>query len=239
MINGVDRCPQIGIVAIFADIRGRDMRLIFSRRVDAIVTTGTIGNNIDVIKIGRSPCHRGVTVIALTAGSDVSRIFPCGYGAVVTGITRAQHLRVVDRVGRCPNCIVVAVFTNVSGLDVRGVLAGYAVAIVTSNTSRHDTRVVEIGWQPCHGRMAIVAINTSRDMRRVLADSDGAVVAGTTGTQNLGVVDRIGGCPQRIVVAILTDIGGLNMRRILARGTNTIVTGGAATDDTGVIEVGR
>ena len=55
-----------------------------------------------------------MAVVAVVTARYVSWVFTfCGI-AVVTGDTRAKHLRVVDHVGRGPDHVVVAVLTNVS-----------------------------------------------------------------------------------------------------------------------------
>ena len=87
--------------------------------------------------------------------------------------------------------------------------------------------------------MAVITVIASRDMSRVFPRGNRAVMAGTTGTQHLGVIDYVGRCPDDIIVAIFTNIGGLDVRWIFARGTVAVVTRGAAADDTGVIEIRR
>ena len=85
-----------------------------------------------------------MAVITLAARSDVGRVLTRGNRAVVAGITRAQHLGVIDRVGRCPQRIVVAIFTNIGGLDVRRILAGCTVAVVAGDTASNNIDVIEV-----------------------------------------------------------------------------------------------
>ena len=53
--------------------------------------------------------------------------------------------------------------------------------------------------------MAVIAIVAACDVRRVLAGCGGAVMAGVTGPQYLGVIDSDHGGPQIRGMAILAD----------------------------------
>ena len=87
--------------------------------------------------------------------------------------------------------------------------------------------------------MAVITGIASGDVRCVLARGGDAIVAGTTGTDDLGVINRVRWNPKRIVVAVLTNIGGLNVGRALASGCRAVVTATAVTRDAGVVESGR
>lgn len=50
MVNGIDRHPNIGVVAVLAYIGRLYMSRAFARRIGAVVTTDAIVNDIDVIK---------------------------------------------------------------------------------------------------------------------------------------------------------------------------------------------
>lgn len=75
---------------------------------------GAIVRDIDVIKICRRPCNRRMTVVAIVAARNVSRVFARRIDAVVAGRARPQYLRVVDDIRRFPDNIIVAVLANVS-----------------------------------------------------------------------------------------------------------------------------
>lgn len=51
------------------------------------------------------------------------------------------------------------------------------------------------------------------------------------------MIDHVSRCPDRCVVAILADIGGLYVRRSFACCCCSVVTTGAITHNTGVIEI--
>lgn len=50
VVNGIDRLPHIGVVAVLAYVGCLHMRRTFARRVGTVVTTDAIVNDIDVIK---------------------------------------------------------------------------------------------------------------------------------------------------------------------------------------------
>ena len=72
--------------------------------------------------------------------------------------------------------------------------------------------------------MAIVACITTCDVRRMLTDGDGAVVTRHTSPDDLCMVDSIGRCPHRVIVAVLAYVGGIDMRLVFARRISTVVT---------------
>lgn len=53
MINRVGRCEDDVVMAVLADIGGKDMRRVLANRVAAVVTAETVADNIDVVEISR------------------------------------------------------------------------------------------------------------------------------------------------------------------------------------------
>ena len=74
-----------------------------------------------------------MTVVTIVAAGDVVCVFADRNDAIVTGAAAAQHLCVVDCEGGCENIRVVAVLTDVSGLNVVRAFAGFLDAIVATN----------------------------------------------------------------------------------------------------------
>ncbi len=85
--------------------------------------------------------------------------------------------------------------------------------------------------------MAVVAIITAGDMRRVLACCNNAVVAGAAGSNNLGVVHRVSWNPDIGVVAVLANFRCQNVRRVLARRFDAIVAACTIAGDAYVIKI--
>ena len=77
-----------------------------------------------------------------------------------------------------------------------------AAGAVTGNA-----RVIERRRDPGRRRVAVVTVVATRNVRRCLTSGDRAIVARPAGTDHIGVIDRIRRCPDRIVMAILTDVG--------------------------------
>ena len=61
-------------------------------------------------------------------------------------------------------------------------------------------------------------------------------MAGSAGTDHIGVIDRIGWCPDRAVVTVFANVGRVDVRNTLAGRTDAIVATGAVTRDARVIE---
>ena len=70
-----------------------------------------------------------------------------------------------------------AIFTDVGGQYVSLVLAGCINAVMTARTIIDDTCVIKIRRSPRNRSMTIVAVVAARDMCRVFADRDRAVMA--------------------------------------------------------------
>jgi hypothetical protein len=102
-----------------------------------------------------------------------------------------------------------------------------------------DVGVIEVGRDPSTGRVAVVAVIATDKVGRVLARGGGAVMAGETGANDLGVIDQVGRYKGHVVVAVLADIGRIDMGRMLARRIGAVMAADAVVGDVGVIEVGR
>lgn len=86
--------------------------------------------------------------------------------------------------------------------------------------------------------MAVIAGVAARDVRRGFARRSDAVMAGSTRTDYLHVVDGVDRRKHARIVAILANVSGLNVRRAFAYGVCTVVTGAAIVGNIRVIEVG-
>ncbi len=86
--------------------------------------------------------------------------------------------------------------------------------------------------------MAVIAGIAARNMRRMLACRNYAIVTAITGSDNLSVVNSEDWRKDVGVVAILTNIAGENMRRALANGIDVVMAVNTLTSDVQVVEVG-
>lgn len=87
--------------------------------------------------------------------------------------------------------------------------------------------------------MTVVTVIAAGDVSRMLSGRRQPVVTGAAPAQHLGVINGDHWHPDRIVVAVLADIGGEDVGRILAGSLAAVVAGYAIVGDTGVIEIGR
>ena len=127
-------------------------------------------------------------------------------GAIVARPAGTDHIRVIDRIGRRPDRIVMAILTNVGCVDMSQTLAGGRYAIVATGTVTRDARVIERRRDPAHRCMAVVAGIGAAYMRQRFTGRDRAIVARPAGADHIGMIDRVRRRPDRIVVAILTNV---------------------------------
>ena len=86
-----------------------------------------------------------MTVIAIGATGNVCRVLAGRNCAVMAGAAGTEYLCMIYRVNRHPDIRVMAVFTNISRLNVRQVLAGGFDAVVATDAIANDASMIEIG----------------------------------------------------------------------------------------------
>ena len=59
--------------------------------------------------------------------------------------------------------------------------------------------------------MAIITVITAADVGWMLARGGDAIVAGATGADDLGVIDRVRWNPQCVAMAVFADVGRQDM----------------------------
>ena len=131
-----------------------------------------------------------------------------------------------------------AILADVRCLDVRRSLTDGICAVVATNTVIHDVDVVEVGGQPRDCRVAVIAVIAARDMRRVFAGRNCAVMTGAAGTNDLGVVDEVRRYPDVRGMAVFAHIGRLDVRQVLARSVGAVVATDAIANDACMIKIG-
>lgn len=143
-------------MAILANIRCLYVCQVFACRLDAIMATGAIPANVHVIKVRRSPGITRMAVVTGVAAGKVGGMLAGGDDAIVTGIAGTDDLRVINGEHRRKDVGVVAVFTDISCLNVRLVFTCCLHAVVAVDAISGDIQVVEIRWQPSSRRVAVV-----------------------------------------------------------------------------------
>ena len=121
---------------------------------------------------------------------------------------------------------------------MRRVLASCIGAVVTTNAIARDIDVIEVGRDPRNRRMAVIAVFAARDVGRVLARGGVAIVAGSAGPEDLGMVDHVSRRKCHVVVAVLAYVARIDVRGVLTRGLHAIMTIDAVARDVGVIKIG-
>ena len=167
------------------------------------------------------------------------RVHAGGRSAIVTGCARAQDLGVINGRYRRPDICAVTIFADVGRLRVQWTLASRVCSVVAAYTVVDDVRVVEVGWQPRDGGVAVVAIVAAGNMRRMLANRYYTVMAGAAGADDLRMVNRKCRNPGVWCMAIFADNTGKNMVGVLAGRVCTVVTARTITCDIDVVKVCR
>ena len=105
MVHAYHRDPAAVPVAVLAQVRGLDVRCIFSFCCRAVVATGTVTANTGVIEVGRGPGIRRVAVITGSATGDVGWCLALCRRPVMTACTGAEHVGVVHAYHRDPAAV--------------------------------------------------------------------------------------------------------------------------------------
>ena len=239
VVDRIGGRPYSIVVAILAYIRCLYVCQVLARRLDAIVTTGAIPDNANVIKISRSPGIARVAIVTGVAAGEVGGMLAGGYDAIVTGAAGTDYLRVINGEHRRKYVGAVAVFTDISCLNVCLVFACCLHTVVTVDAISGDIQVIEIRRQPSSRRVAVVTGIAAGQMIQIFATSDNAIVAGSTISDNLHVIDNVSRRERIGVMAVLTDDSGLNVAWVFAGRICAVVAVCTATENICVTEIRR
>lgn len=89
-----------------------------------------------------------MAIVAGIAARDMCWMFACRNDAIMAAVAGADDLRVVNGEDRCKDVGVVAILTNIAGLDVCQILANGVHTVMAVNTLACDVQMVEVGRQP-------------------------------------------------------------------------------------------
>lgn len=226
-------------MTVFTDVRRENMRRAFTGRIGTVVAADAVVRDVHMVEVRWKPRYGRVAVVAVITAGDVCRMFTLRRYTVMAGDARADDLGVINDIGRCECHVVVAVLADVSGVDMRGVLADRIGAVMAAHTVVGDVDVIEVCRDPSVRRVAVVAVVAACDMCRVLALGGHAVMTREACADDLGVVDGIGRRKRHHVVAILANVGRIEVRSILADGLHAVMAAEAIARDGGVVEVRR
>lgn len=208
VVDRIDRHPDIGVVAVLANIRRLDVRGAFAGSRNTVVATETVSSDANVIEIRRQPAGRRMTVVAVVATCNVGRILSgCGY-AIVAGAARAQNLGMVNRIGGHKYIRVVTIFANIGGLYMCQSLAHGSNAVMAAEAVANNADVIEVCRPPRNRGVAVVAGIATSNMGRSLTRGNGAIVAGVARADDLRVIHPEDGCKDVGRVAVLTNVAG-------------------------------
>lgn len=114
VVYRVRRCPDVAVMAVFADVRRLHMSWRLARGLDPVVAAYAVAGDADVIKVDWSPgnCHMAI-VARITAHNMRWMLADCRY-SIVTRITGTDDLCVIDAEHWRKHVCVMAVLTNVT-----------------------------------------------------------------------------------------------------------------------------
>ena len=174
-------CPADHLRVVPVAVCATEIRTVIQRLI------GQAGMHVDV----RYPRNRFMAFVALAVGYEVTGIAASRRDAVVARGAGAKNLGMVDRRYRAPGRRVMAVLTNIGRQRVIRALTSCIGAVVAADAVIGDVGVIKVRRHPGNCCMAVVAIVTARDMSRVFASGDRAVVTGDAGADHLRVINRI------------------------------------------------
>lgn len=133
----------------------------------------------------------------------------------------------------------VAVFTGIAGQYVILIFANRIAAVVAAYAVGRIIGMIEGCGNPAVGRMTGVAIFATCNVGRILANSNGVVMARRAGTDHLRMINPVCRCKQDRAMAVLTNVAGQNMIEVFADRIATVVATKAISRNIGVIEIRR
>ena len=71
------------------------MIIVFAFGLRAVMATLAVSSNTSMVKVGGQPAKGAVTTLAVFIGLDMTAVFPCCYGVVVTAKTGLVNIIVV------------------------------------------------------------------------------------------------------------------------------------------------
>lgn len=165
-------------MAIVAGITAGDVVRCFSGCRETVMARATGSGDLRMVyRIHRREDVGVVTVFANVRRRYVSRVLARGIRAVVAACAIAAYVDMIE-VGRRPAGGGVAVVTVVAALDVRRRLAACRHAVVTGAAGADDLGVIDgENGREYVGRVAVFADIAGLNVREVLADRLGAVMA--------------------------------------------------------------
>jgi hypothetical protein len=206
VIHSQDWNPCGIAMAVLTNIRTLDMPCMLTGCRGAIMTTGAVGGDGAMIKIGRHPGRGGVTEIAGVVAGHMTCMLASRSGAVVAAETGAYHLIVIYSKRRYPSGVAMTGLTRIRRLDMACMLTCGSGSVMTGGAVRRDRGMVEVRRCPGRGRMTEIAGIITWNMSGMFACGCNTVMATEAGADDCGMVHSDHRYPGGITVTILTHV---------------------------------
>lgn len=109
-----------------------------------------------MVKVCRTPRYCRVTVVAIVAAADMSRVLTGSNRAIVARRACTNDLRVIDRIRWFEERRIVTVFAHIARQYVILILANCRRAIVARRAGSIDLRMIHlVCWREQHGVVAV------------------------------------------------------------------------------------
>jgi len=157
------------------------MRDVLTGGLHAVVAGGAIAGDATVIKGGRDPGGRCMTIVTRVGTVDVLDVLAGCDVTIVTRSTGGDHLGVIDTVSRRPQRRAVACLASICRADVLNTFAGGLHTVVARGAVAGDVTVIKGCGDPAGSGVAIVATVTAAYVGWRLSGNGGAVMTGSAG----------------------------------------------------------
>ena len=178
--------------------------------------------NSRMVEHGRRPGIGRMAIITRVAAGDVTGAFSLSNSVVVTATAYTNHLQMIDLQRRLPCRGAMTVLADIRRIEMGRQL----VRQVATRARTGDIRMVEHGWRPGIGRMAIITRVTAGDVIRAFTLRNSVVVTGAAGTYYLQMVNTYYRFPTGGAMTVFTYVRGIDVTGPLAFGCRAVVATG-------------
>jgi len=178
--------------------------------------------NTRMVEHGRRPGIGRVAIVTDVTAGNMARTLALRNIVVVTATTCADYLQVIDLQRGFPCKGSMTILADVRRIE----MCWQFVRQMTTRARTGDIRVVEHGWRPGIGRVAIVARVAAGDVIRAFTLRNSIVVTGAAGTHHLQMVNAYHRLPTGGAMTVFTHIRRADVAGPFTFGRGAVVTTG-------------
>jgi len=208
VIDTSDRRKRDHRVAVLAHIGRLNVGCRFAKRIDIVVATNAVTDDVVVVEVCGDPAVSRVAVVATVAAYNMGGTLAECRRTIVAAIASAEHLQMIDaRHDRRKSDDCVTVFTDVRSLNMRCWLADRIHIVVAADAIAANRVVIEICRDPADSGVTVVATIATGNVPWVPAQRSRPIVAAAARAEHLQMIDARNWGEGDDRVAILADTG--------------------------------